>query len=213
MMNKTILITFIPKTLQNAILKCLGYILLLPSLVHAEIQRIIPVCAACHQTNGISSNPKWPIIAGQNKRYFIKQLQDMKQGITRNAPSMSALLAALNDNDISDLARYYAKMPTGKMLSHAPISTRGESLYRFGDYKKGIAACITCHGPKGNGNAEAGFPMLSGQHALYTTQQMMHFKSGLRSNDLGHIMQIICSRMSTEDMKAVAEYIEGLSND
>ena len=75
---------------------------------------------------------------------------------------------------------------------------------------KRITACIACHGPQGTGNAQAGFPVLSGQHAAYTVLQLVAFKDGKRKNDLNHIMQDISNRMSKEDMEAVAHYIEAL---
>jgi cytochrome c553 len=168
------------------------------------------VCAACHGPKGVSSNPAWPNIAGQNEKYFIKQLQDLKNGTQRNAPTMSAMIASLSQQDIDDLAAHYAKMPLAQGSTPKKFVQRGEQLYRGGDFNKHITACIACHGPKGTGNAQAGFPVLSGQHALYTLMQLHAFKEGKRSNDLNHIMQDICSRMSDEDMEAVAHYIEGL---
>lgn len=79
-----------------------------------------------------------------------------------------------------------------------------------GDYAKQITACIACHGPKGTGNAQAGFPALSGQHAQYTILQLELFKDKKRSNDLNGIMRDISAHMSTDDMAAVAYYIQGL---
>ena len=83
-------------------------------------------------------------------------------------------------------------------------------MYRGGDFNKHITACIACHGPKGTGNAQAGFPSISGQHAAYTIQQLQDFKEGKRKNDLNSIMRDISARMSIEDMEAVANYIAGL---
>ncbi|KTD12000.1 cytochrome c4 [Legionella gratiana] len=168
------------------------------------------VCAACHGQQGNSTNPEWPNIAGQHPKYFIKQLKDMKDASLRNAPVMSALVATLSDQDMDDLAAYYAKMPLAQSSTPENFLKRGEQIYRGGDFAKKITACIACHGPKGTGNAQAGFPALSGQHAAYTVLQLNAFKEGKRKNDLNHIMQDISSRMSQEDMDAVAHYIEGL---
>ncbi|MFT4058484.1 MAG: c-type cytochrome [Legionella sp.] len=168
------------------------------------------VCAACHGQEGISFNSQWPDLAGQHPKYFVKQLQDMKDKTLRDAPTMSALVATLSTQDIDDLAMYYAKMPLAQGSTPKKFLQRGEQLYRGGDFAKRITACIACHGPKGTGNAQAGFPVLSGQHAEYTVVQLLAFKDGKRKNDLNHIMQDISSRMSQEDMEAVAHYIEGL---
>ena len=168
------------------------------------------ICAACHGQQGNSTNPQWPDLAGQHPKYFIKQLKDMKDKTVRDAPTMIALVATLNEQDIDDLATYYAKMPLAQGSTPKEFLQRGEQLYRGGDFAQRITACIACHGPKGTGNAQAGFPVLSGQHAAYTVLQLLAFKEGKRKNDLNHIMQDISSRMSQEDMNAVAHYIEGL---
>ena len=191
------------------------FILCSPLVLCAQVisingQNKATVCAACHGSKGISTNPEWPNLAGQNEKYLIKQLKDLQQGKQRNAPTMSALIANLNQEDMDDLAVYYAKMPIASGSTPKKFVQRGEQLYRGGDFNKHITACIACHGPKGTGNAQAGFPVLSGQHATYTTTQLQAFKDGKRTNDLNHIMQDICGRMSQDDMEAVAHYIEGL---
>ncbi|HAZ7573606.1 cytochrome c4 [Legionella sp. PATHC032] len=168
------------------------------------------VCIACHGPQGISTNPEWPNLAGQHEKYFVKQLKDIKEGKSRSAPTMTAIIANLTEQDMNDLAAYYAKMPIPEGSTPKKYLKRGEQLYRGGDLNKHIAACIACHGPKGSGNAQAGFPLLSGQHAAYTVMQLQAFKDGKRTNDLNQIMRDISSKMSPEDMEAVAYYIQGL---
>lgn len=168
------------------------------------------LCAACHGQQGVSTNPEWPSLAGQHASYLIKQLKDFKRGTTRNAATMTAMISALNDNDIVELANFYAKQPFPKGRTPEKYLKRGELLYRGGDFAKHITACIACHGPRGTGNAQAGFPVLSGQQAPYTIQQLQAFKDQKRANDLNSIMRDISARMSQEDMEAVAYYIQGL---
>ncbi|KTD62469.1 c-type cytochrome [Legionella shakespearei] len=175
-----------------------------------EAQNKAAVCTACHGQQGISTNPIWPNLAGQSEKYMVKQLLDIKQNTVRTVPTMTAIMANLNEQDIHDLAAYYAKMPLAEGSTPKKYMQRGEQLYRGGDFEKHITACIACHGPKGTGNAQAGFPVLSGQHAAYTVLQLQEFKDGKRKNDLNHIMQDISGRMSQDDMEAVAHYIEGL---
>lgn len=193
----------------------IGHILCSPAIIYANGsadsgKNKAQVCAACHGQQGISTMPEWPNLAGQNELYFIKQIKEMQKGTLRNAPTMSAMIATLTQQDMDDLAAYYAKMPLAAGSTAQKYVSRGEQLYRGGDFTKHITACIACHGPKGTGNAQAGFPALSGQHAAYTLSQLHAFKDGTRTNDLNHIMQDICSRMSHDDMEAVAHYIEGL---
>ncbi len=168
------------------------------------------LCIACHGQQGNSDNPTWPNLAGQHASYLNKQLHDLKKGKTRNAVAMTAILANLNDEDMTELAIFYANQPRARGNTPEKFLKRGELLYRGGDFAKHITACIACHGPQGMGNEQAGFPLLAGQHALYTAQQLQAFKEGKRANDLNFIMRDISARMSQEDMEAVAYYIQGL---
>jgi len=173
-------------------------------------QSKVAVCAACHGEKGISVNPEWPSLAGQHARYLIEQLKAYKQGTTRQAAVMMPMVAHLTDQDMEDIAAYYAKQPLPENKTPKAHFERGQALYRGGDFDKHITACIACHGPDGRGNAQAGFPVLSGQHALYTQQQLQAFKDGKRTNDLFEIMRDISLRMDKDDMEAVAHYVAGL---
>lgn len=167
-------------------------------------------CAACHGPTGVSVNPMWPSLAGQHASYLAKQLRDFKNKQQRDAPMMTALAASLSEQDIEDLAAFYARQPIPENTTPEKYVKRGEQLYRGGDFSQHITACIACHGPTGNGNAQANFPVLSGQQAAYTTLQLQAFKDKKRSNDLNSIMRDISGRMSTDDMEAVAHYVAGL---
>ncbi len=168
------------------------------------------LCAACHGPQGISFNPEWPHIAGQHSRYFIKQLQAFKAGKDRNAPTMAPIVATLNDQDMADLAAFYASLPRPVAKKTTQKQNRGEQLYRQGDYNSHVTACIACHGPDGSGNAQAGFPLLAGQSTAYTVLQLQAFKDGKRRTDLNAIMRDISERMTSADMLAVAQYIASL---
>ena len=65
------------------------------------------VCAACHGANGISMNPMWPNLAGQKEQYLAKQIKAFRDGI-RKDPTMAPMVAALTDEDIANLAAYFA---------------------------------------------------------------------------------------------------------
>lgn len=189
-------------------------ILLLSTLPVTNFAASIPektsLCIACHGETGISTNPVWPNIAGQHAQYLLKQLQDIKEGKTRNVPVMAAIVSGLSYNEMQELAQYYAQQARPEGKTPKKYVQRGEELYRGGDFSQHITACIACHGPSGTGNEQAGFPLLSGQHAEYTILQLQAFKEKKRQNDLNAIMRDISARMSEEDMTAVAYYIQGL---
>lgn len=169
------------------------------------------LCVACHGQTGISGNPLWPNLAAQHQSYLLKQLQNFKQGQSRYNPLMSAVVASLSNDDMLALATFYSTQKSG--INDTPLAVNlnlGEQLYRLGDAKKQITACIACHGPTGQGNAETGFPVLSAQHALYTIEQLNAFKHKKRTNDLNQIMHDISQHMSDEDINAVAHYLQQL---
>jgi cytochrome c553 len=167
-------------------------------------------CAGCHGADGNSANPAWPKLAGQNAGYIVKQLADLKTGKTRNDPLMGSQVAGLSQQDMADLGAYYAKQTGTQGATDEKLAAAGAKLYRGGNKKKGVAACIACHGPTGAGNPAAKFPKLSGQHAAYVEKAMKDFRSGARTNDMNKMMQNVAEKMSDKEIKAVASYISGL---
>ncbi len=168
-------------------------------------------CAACHGQDGNSINPEWPSLAGQHETYLVKSLNSFRDGARQNV-LMSPQAAMLSDTDIDDLAAYYAAQTRERRTSDPALVAQGERLYRGGDRDKGISACIACHGPSGRGNPGAAYPALAGQHATYTTNQLLAYRGNNRQSDAnaGQVMRNISSQMSDDDIKAVSSYIQGL---
>jgi cytochrome c553 len=85
----------------------------LPTFADADSDKMAQtLCAGCHGPTGISTNPLWPNLAGQKDQYSAKQMRAYRDG-TRTDPNMSALMQGLSNEDISELAAYYAKLPDG----------------------------------------------------------------------------------------------------
>lgn len=167
------------------------------------------LCATCHGPDGNSELVINPKIAGQNARYMIKQLQDFKSG-ARPGPIMTAMVINLSDEDIEDLAAYYAAQ-TPTLLGADPDSVElAESLYRSGNSELQVTACSACHSPTGTGNAPAGFPALGGQHPEYTLQQLKDFRAGVRANDSDGMMRLVTERLTDPELEALASYLAGL---
>ena len=167
------------------------------------------VCAACHGADGNSSNPMWPSIAGQHASYIYKQLSDFKASRRVNA-SMSGMVAGLSDDDMKNLAAFYETQSPKSMAFDGELIAKGESIYRGGITETGVAACMGCHSPSGEGNGPAGWPSLKGQYPEYIVTQLQAFKQGARANDPGKMMRNLVGRMSEMEMKAVAAYIAGI---
>jgi cytochrome c553 len=169
-------------------------------------------CAACHGNEGVSLNPVWPKLAGQNPKYLASQLHEFKKGPegNRNNAVMYGIAVNLSEQDINDLSEYYSSLKSSVGLTKDEYLDLGRNLYRGGNMEIKMQACMSCHGPNGQGNYAAAIPMLSGQHAQYTYQQLKNFQTSMRSNDYNKMMRNIVHRMTDEEMKAVASYIEGL---
>lgn len=170
------------------------------------------VCSACHGAEGLSSNPIWPNLAGQHASYLLQQLKHYQAGKTRPSPIMAPMVAALTQQDMEDLAAFYAqKPPAPPTPASSSPSPRAEQLYRQGDIDQRIPACIACHGPDGRGAEQAGFPVISHQQSGYIVQQLEAFKTGSRSSDPASIMRTICAKLSPQDMSDLAKYLTTLN--
>lgn len=167
------------------------------------------VCGACHGADGKAIQPAYPNLAGQHPAYLAKQLTDYRDGNRVNA-LMSGQATNLSDQDILDLAAYYGAMPKHENVAGEESLTLGMNIYRGGITSAGVAACAGCHGPAGYGNPTAAWPVVSGQNAQYTADQLRYFRSGERANDSNAMMRGIAKRMTDEEIEAVANYIAGL---
>ena len=168
------------------------------------------ICGSCHGVDGNSSISANPSLAGQNARYLIKQMNDIKSG-AREVMLMTGILNNVNEQDMADIAAYYESQESGFGAADPEMVELGESIYRTGIASLGVAACSACHSPTGNGNAQAGFPALTGQHAEYTESQLKAFRSGARTNDGSTMpMRIVTERLTDKEIAALASYISGL---
>jgi cytochrome c553 len=164
------------------------------------------VCTACHGADGNSANPEWPSLAGQHAGFLRLQLKAFRDGQRQN-PLMSPMAMGLSDEDISDLAAFYTAQRPAAREADPELVEHGQRLFLGGDLERGITACIACHGPAGQGNPLANYPVVAGQHATYTAATLKAYATGERANP---IMQEIAARMSAEDMRAVSAFLQGL---
>ncbi len=170
----------------------------------------VAVCSACHGPDGNSSIAENPKLAGQNEAYTFKQLLDIRDG-ARIVIQMTGLLDGYSDQDLQDMAAYYAGQEVTLAGADPDLVELGETIYRAGIGALGVAACSACHSPTGLGNAQAGFPALSGQHREYTVNQLNAFRSGERANDGdAAMMRTVSERLTDREIQALASYLSGL---
>lgn len=168
------------------------------------------VCGACHGPSGNDSLlPNVPKLGGQGERYLLKQLQEIKSG-TRVVPLMAGMLNAMSDQDLADVAAWFASQPAPQGAVDPAKRELGERLFRAGDATIGVAACSACHAPNGKGNHAAGYPALSGQDVAYSELQLKAFRAGERMNDEAEVMRTTAARLNDAEISALASYISGL---
>lgn len=167
-------------------------------------------CAGCHGPNGASAVAQFPKLAGQHESYSVGQLKAFKSG-ERSNPMMTGMSAALSEQDMADIGAFFAKQPPNIGKANPGLAELGAKIYRGGNNKTGVSACMACHGPDGAGNAPAQYPQLSGQHAAYVATRLKAYQAGNGGKGTrAKMMQDIAARLSEKEIQAVSSYVEGL---
>ena len=185
-------------------------------------------CAGCHGANGIGIMDAYPNIAGQHADYIVKQLIAFKAGTDRSDPVMSPMAAALSEQDMADVAAYFASFgrdgsapateassseasetaaPVARVATKAVYVANpesGKALYEHGDKARNITACIDCHGKEGNSEVLIN-PNLSAQHPEYIEKQLKAFKAVTRHNAS---MNQVSGNLSDEDIANLGAYFK-----
>lgn len=171
-------------------------------------------CGACHGQDGASPiDPTYAVLAGQNEKYLLRQLQ-LIQSDDRPIPLMAGQLNGKSEQDLADLAAYYASLPGKVLQAQGDDETlaMADRIFRGGILEKGVAACTSCHAPTGAGNGAAGFPAINGQPKAYTVAQLTAYREGERNTDqeFGAMMRHIAGRLTDTEIAALADYLQGL---
>ena len=162
----------------------------------------VMVCAACHGTSGISTNPMYPNLAGQKEQYLVKQLKDFQAG-TRTNPLMSSMAKSLALADIENLAAYFSSVKVAADLAGVQV------LAQASDPAAGKAkamVCAACHGTNGI-STNPMYPNLAGQKEQYLVKQLKDFQGGTRTNPL---MSSMAKSLTPTDIENLAAYFSNL---
>ncbi|BCQ25530.1 cytochrome c4 [Caballeronia sp. NK8] len=157
-------------------------------------------CTMCHGERGMS-DANSPNLAGQYGSVIYKQLIDFQKGARTNAV-MSPMAMNLSDQDMRDLAAYYASLP--RPPAQRKVSDAlAPAIVAHGSPMRNIAPCAACHGGIDN---KAGSPWLDGLPAAYTKAQLVAFANGTRTNDINEVMRNVARNMTAEEIDAAAMY-------
>ena len=182
----------------------------LPKGNAANGAKLVGTCVACHGADGNSVVGQWPTLAGQRESYLFEQLEHIRDE-ERVIAVMKGLLNDYSDDELRDMAAFYAEQTTKVSQADDTNLALGQKIYRAGNVESGVPACTGCHGPAGKGLESAQYPMLGGQKAEYVVTSLIAYQTGERAIDEhGKIMQGIASRLTVEEIRAVANYVSGL---
>lgn len=171
-------------------------------------------CAGCHGADGAGNAATgFPRLAGLDAGYLKKQLLDFQSGSRRNAV-MEPIAKALSDAEANAVTAYYAAQTAtaaagGLAADDAQAIARGERIALHGQWENTMPACVSCHGPGGQG-VGTHFPALAGQSAKYIAAQFRAWRDGARRNDPLELMKGVAERLSEQDIAAVAAYFASL---
>ncbi|HEV2674902.1 MAG TPA: c-type cytochrome [Aliidongia sp.] len=160
-------------------------------------------CTMCHGARGLSEADS-PNLAGQYPAVVFKELQDFKSGARTNAV-MGPMVANLSDQDMIDLAAYYAYLPRLPGY-HPKPGQSAPSVVVHGAPMRNIPPCASCHGGV---DTKTGSPWLEGESPVYLEAQLKAFASGARHNDISEQMRNIARRMTPAEVRAASEYFAG----
>jgi cytochrome c553 len=156
-------------------------------------------CTMCHGARGMSL-ANTPNLAGQDPVAIYKQLVDFQTGARKSA-IMAPLVAALSDQDLRDLAVYYAYLPRPTDL---PVAAGGPpQIVANGAPMRSIAPCGACHGTLAS---KPGAGWLGGQPVVYLRAQLQAFAAGSRHNDIGEQMRNIARGLTPAEIDAATQY-------
>jgi cytochrome c553 len=167
-------------------------------------------CAACHGADGNSMVGVWPSLAGQNANYLFRQLKHIKSG-DRVITEMMGQLDNMTQQDLEDIAAYYASKNNTIGQVAADKVELGKKLYYSGNLSKGVPACAACNSPKGKVNGPAGYPLLSGQQPEYIAKSLRSYRSGERNSDeASQMMMAIAYKLDDKEIDALSSFVHGL---
>jgi len=167
-------------------------------------------CSGCHGETGDVDTPDVPNLAGQERLYIFKQLQDYKSK-SRSSPIMGEAVTALSDRDMADLAAFYsAQKPSSAGGARRRPERAIAGLVSLGDGARLIPACDACHGRRGAGNPGFyGMPGIANQKEADLSYQLDTFRSGERGNDVYRVMRDISKRLTDAEIASLAAYYSG----
>lgn len=166
-------------------------------------------CFSCHGLDGAGDGAATPRLAGLDRGYLRRQLDDYAAG-RRAHPAMRTIARRLAPEARALVSAHYADMTFAPGPPTQAADRVGAVLHESGDPARGLAPCASCHGLRGEG-VGPGNPPLAGQGAAYVAGQLEAWRGGRRQNDPLGQMREISRRLTPDEVRAVARHAAALS--
>ncbi len=160
-------------------------------------EKLSQTCLGCHGAPGLRNpGPVYsiPMVGGQHAEYIVTALKAYKSQ-ERSHKTMQAQASNLSDQDMADIAAYFASIKGESRPAHVSSAKKARG-------KEKAAQCATCHGSIGDGD-QPGFPKLAGQYQSYLAQALKDYRSGERDNA---IMKGFAAGLSFKDIDDLSAY-------
>jgi cytochrome c553 len=168
-------------------------------------------CQGCHGPQGRSQNPERPSLAAQHPRYLTVQLAAFRAKL-RPSAVMQRVASGLSDQDIVDVAAYYAQQtPREPWETDAAVAARGKVFYAEGAVARNVTACAVCHGENGRGADALGIPSITDQTPRYVLNMLGQYKSVPDFKVAWpNSMHIVTAAMTDAEMEEVSAYVASM---
>jgi len=177
--------------------------------------KINAMCIGCHGIPGYRASfpevHQVPMIAGQSATYIAAALEEYKKG-TRKHPTMRAIAESLTEQNMADLAAFYAQQGKASEVA-VPATAPAPAAPVAALLDKG--GCTACHGANFNTPIDANTPKLAGQHADYLFIALKEYqtKNNMRIGRENPVMVGMAAQFSHAELKQLAKYIGSLPGD
>ena len=176
-------------------------------------EKKVAMCIGCHGITGYHTGfpevHRVPKISGQGEKYIISALHAYKKG-ERKHPSMSGVAGSLSEQDIADVAAYYANSGVARTV---PESAADGNAAAMALVAKG--GCTSCHGANFSKPIDPTYPKIAGQHNDYLYVALKAYKTeNVRQMGRGNpIMGGIAKQFSNDELKELANYVGSLQGE
>lgn len=172
-------------------------------------------CLACHGRNGARAIMTFPVLAGQNEKYLLEQLTDIKSGERLGSvdpdtghayvQGMADIMHLLSEDDLKNVVAYLSEQKPAKPEVLDPAPTEDELKLGAKTYKK--LGCRSCHGKEGEKASNKAYPIIAGLDRDYLIRQMTELRDKVRTNGKSKLMFGVIKRADDEDITAMATWL------